>query len=188
MHAFFSAPVWPPSDVFIGVIQYYETHIPAQRNKAQENPRFSRTYENERRSSYYQCSQSARSRKAECIIEGFGFPKSRRLIKASDYQRVYQQARRGQYGPFSWSAHDNELSHPRLGMAIPKRLVKRSVDRSRIKRLLRESFRAQQHDLPAIDVIVSIRQTPKNLYDPETCTRVYEMWRRIAQAYLKRDD
>ena len=49
----------------------------------------------------------------------------------------------------------NDLVHPRLGIAIPRR-VGAANRRNRIKRLLRESFRLMQHDLPSGDHFVAV--------------------------------
>lgn len=46
----------------------------------------------------------------------------------------------------------------RLGMVVPKKKVRRSVDRSHLKRLIRESFRARPEQLVALDVVVLVRR------------------------------
>jgi ribonuclease P protein component len=48
----------------------------------------------------------------------------------------------------------NSLDHPRLGMAIPRKHFSRAVDRNRIKRLIRESFRRWQQMLGGRDLVV----------------------------------
>lgn len=48
----------------------------------------------------------------------------------------------------------NEFSHARLGMAIAKRYVPLSVERNRVRRIIRESFRHYQADLKAVDIVV----------------------------------
>jgi ribonuclease P protein component len=49
----------------------------------------------------------------------------------------------------------NELPHARLGLAISRRAAPRAVDRNRIRRLARESFR--QLELAAVDYVVMAR-------------------------------
>ena len=44
----------------------------------------------------------------------------------------------------------------RLGLAIPKKLAKRAVDRNRIKRLIRESFRTSRPN-DSFDVVVKLK-------------------------------
>lgn len=51
----------------------------------------------------------------------------------------------------------NTLDHARLGLAISARAVPRSLDRNRIKRQARESFRACRAQLPALDIVMMAR-------------------------------
>lgn len=53
-------------------------------------------------------------------------------------------------------ARSNEMDAARLGLAISKRAAKKAVDRNKLKRLARESFR-QQAELPAGDFVVLAR-------------------------------
>jgi ribonuclease P protein component len=48
----------------------------------------------------------------------------------------------------------NNIGTARLGLAISKKCARRSVDRNRLKRIARESFRLSQLDLPGVDVII----------------------------------
>lgn len=54
---------------------------------------------------------------------------------------------------------DNDLGHARLGLAISKRVSKRAVERNRIKRVIRESFRSGRTELPQVDVLVIARSS-----------------------------
>lgn len=49
---------------------------------------------------------------------------------------------------------------PRLGLIIAKRFLPRAVDRNHLKRLIRESFRAQRPELPPTDIIVRLMRRP----------------------------
>lgn len=85
------------------------------------------------------------------------FPKSRRLLAARDYQRVFEGAVKSSDRYLTVLARANEVEVPRLGLAISKRQVRRAVDRNRLKRLARESFREHQQSLCGLDVVVLAR-------------------------------
>lgn len=51
------------------------------------------------------------------------------------------------------AAH-NQKGHPRLGMALSRKVVHNAVTRNRIKRHLRESFRHWQKRLGALDIVL----------------------------------
>ena len=59
---------------------------------------------------------------------------------------------------------------PRLGFAIAKKQVKRAVDRNKLKRLFRESFRQYQAELPSKDFVIMVKhkiifQTNQNIFE-----------------------
>jgi ribonuclease P protein component len=57
-------------------------------------------------------------------------------------------------------ARPNQVGYPRLGMVVAKRLLARAVDRNRVKRCVRESFRQVLPDLPACDFVVRLIAKP----------------------------
>ena len=44
-----------------------------------------------------------------------------------------------------------------MGLTVAKRFVKRANQRNRIKRVIRDSFRLNQHDIPHLDIVVFVR-------------------------------
>lgn len=74
---------------------------------------------------------------------------------------------------------DNELGHARLGLAISKRVSKRAVERNRIKRLLRESFRRVRHQLPAVDLMVMAREQAANVPGPQLLAEIDALWKKL---------
>ncbi len=54
-------------------------------------------------------------------------------------------------------AGPNELGISRLGMIVPKKVIRTAVGRNRIKRLLREWFRLNQADIAGLDVIARLK-------------------------------
>lgn len=49
-------------------------------------------------------------------------------------------------------------SEARLGMVVAKRNVKLAVDRNKLKRLIRESFRLQHQQMQGLDVVVVVKK------------------------------
>jgi ribonuclease P protein component len=45
----------------------------------------------------------------------------------------------------------------RLGLAVPRKQIRKAVERNRVKRLIRESFRQHQALLEGLDVVVVVR-------------------------------
>ena len=48
----------------------------------------------------------------------------------------------------------NDLDQPRLGLAVARRVLSRAVDRHRLKRQIRESFRHHIERLSGLDIVV----------------------------------
>ena len=61
----------------------------------------------------------------------------------------------------------NQLDHPRLGLVVRKKFIKKAVNRNQFKRIVRERFRLSQHDLPAIDIVVMNRAGSDRLPRPQ---------------------
>lgn len=74
----------------------------------------------------------------------------------------------------------NQLGHPRLGMAISRKNVKRAVKRNLIKRQLRESFRLQRAIIGDFDVVVLARPGVDRLTRYELREQIDECWQKIA--------
>ena len=75
------------------------------------------------------------------------FPKKMRLLRASEFERVFEQrCSAADRLVIVYGAH-NEVGHPRLGLTVSRK-VGGAVVRNRWKRCLREAFRRTQHELP----------------------------------------
>ena len=82
------------------------------------------------------------------------FPKSRRLLKSAEFERVFQRRRSQADGMLTMYACENDASHARLGLVVSRKCGD-ATERNRWKRCLREAFRLVQHELPAgIDLVV----------------------------------
>ena len=87
----------------------------------------------------------------------YRFPRRMRLARSRQFEAVYKAGARTAVGPLLVWAAPNDVGHCRLGLAVSRRAGKATV-RNRIRRLIRESFRLLQHDLPPLpggyDVVV----------------------------------
>ncbi len=106
------------------------------------------------------------------------FTRELRLLTPGDFAFVFQQPVRVASPFITILGRPNSLNNPRMGLTVAKRYVKRAHDRNRIKRLIRESFRLQQHKLPARDFVVIVKNGATNL-DNRTLTETLEkLWHR----------
>ena len=66
-----------------------------------------------------------------------------------------------------------------MGLVIAKKHIKRAVQRNRVKRLIRESFRYNQHQLLKIDAIVLSRNGMADLDNPAIYKMLNKLWQNI---------
>ncbi|MBP8184940.1 MAG: ribonuclease P protein component [Pseudomonas sp.] len=76
----------------------------------------------------------------------------------------------------------NDLDHPRLGLVIGKKSVKLSVERNRLKRQIRESYRHSQEALSGWDIVVVARKGLGDLENIELAQQFGKLWKRLARS------
>ncbi|WP_424681640.1 ribonuclease P protein component [Frateuria sp. YIM B11624] len=108
-----------------------------------------------------------------------GLPRDARVRRAGDFAALRQAS--GRFGGrcFSVRWRPNGLDHARLGLAISKRVSKRAVERNRIKRLVRESFRRVRPGLPPVDLVVMAREAAAGVPGTELLVELDTLWRRL---------
>jgi ribonuclease P protein component len=74
-----------------------------------------------------------------------------RLSRSRDFDAVYRRGRSvsTRFLTLYWFTRDEDEGDPRLGLSVPKKAVAGAVARNRIKRRLRELWRARVEALPA---------------------------------------
>ena len=103
-------------------------------------------------------------------------PKRRRLSRSAEFERVYRQGRSkaNRYLVlYAFPRERDDVSSPeeedgpRLGLSVSKR-VGGAVDRSKVKRVLREAFWSEAERLPAgSDYVVVARPDSRDLAERE---------------------
>jgi ribonuclease P protein component len=97
-------------------------------------------------------------------------PKRRRLSRSAEFERVYRQGRsKGNrfLVLYAFPREDDAAEGPRLGLSVGRR-VGGAVDRTRVKRVLREAFWEEARRLPeGSDYVVVARPESLGLTERE---------------------
>jgi ribonuclease P protein component len=93
------------------------------------------------------------------------FARRYRLTKTDEFSSVFgfRRAIRGKVLMLHYQPRPEGKSEARLGLVVAKKLLKRAVDRNRVKRIVREQFRLRLAGLPALDMIVRLAVKPAPL-------------------------
>ncbi|CAM3494295.1 ribonuclease P protein component [Parendozoicomonas haliclonae] len=109
----------------------------------------------------------------------FGFSRDLRLLKASEFKRVFDKAEvKVSDQNILILARRNDLDISRLGLVIAKKNVKTAVSRNRIKRVIRETFRHSQNSLKGLDYVVLARKGLGELDNRQLHSLLNKQWLR----------
>ena len=109
--------------------------------------------------------------------------KNHKLSESEDFQRVFKQNKslRDRYWLILYRPNGLEVS--RLGMAVAKKNVKQAVQRNRIKRIIRESFRKKKEDIAGVDVVVLARQGVCKESNRALNTAIVKQWNALEHEF-----
>ena len=85
------------------------------------------------------------------------FGPERRLRRRNDFSKILSGGIRLNVQVVTIVVRPNEADHPRLGLAVSRRVARSAVTRHRLKRHIRESFRHHTESLAGLDVVVLAR-------------------------------
>lgn len=108
-----------------------------------------------------------------------GFARGSRLLTPSQFDAVYGTRRRVVDSCFSINVAPNELGFPRLGLSIGAKAVGDAVERNRVKRQVRESFRHEAAQLPALDLVVGARNGARTAHNARLRESLAALWTEI---------
>lgn len=112
----------------------------------------------------------------------YQFRKQQRLLKQALFAAVFADAPiRASHPNFLILARPNESGVARIGLVIPKKHVRKANHRNQIKRIARETFRKEQHNLPAIDAIVLARRGAEIVPRQQLTSVFTGLWKRITK-------
>ncbi len=113
-------------------------------------------------------------------MNNYGFPRQVRLLSAEDYRNVFNDVTcKVSNRHILLLARESTTQHARVGLVVAKKNVRKAVERNRLKRLVRDSFRLHQHNLEPLDIVFLSRPGVSDL-DNETITKQLEiLWQRL---------
>lgn len=103
--------------------------------------------------------------RARRVSRPFGHPRSRRIVAKLDFERAFRLGSRARGSILLVVARPNGLDRTRLGLSVGKSIWKGAVQRNRVRRIFRESFRLSYPELPAGVDLVLIPAAPKLVPD-----------------------
>lgn len=105
------------------------------------------------------------------------FGRKLRLLTAPDYKVVFGKAELKVSCPqLLILAIKSGYEDPRLGLVIAKKHIRLAVERNRVKRLIRESFRKHQQLLIEMDIVILARSGADRLDNKDFVTLVEKLW------------
>ncbi|MBK6355881.1 MAG: ribonuclease P protein component [Betaproteobacteria bacterium] len=90
------------------------------------------------------------------------FARRYRLTKTDEFSSVFgfRKAIRGKLLMLHYQPRPEGNNEARLGLVVAKKLLKRAVDRNKVKRVVREQFRLRLAGLPAVDLVIRLAAKP----------------------------
>jgi ribonuclease P protein component len=116
------------------------------------------------------------------VATSLKLPRARRLRQPWEFKRAYALGQRLGNALFTAVVQPNGLTAPRLGMSIAARVVRRAVQRNRLRRVIRESFRAHQCELPALDLVIGVRASAVSAESARLRAALEQLWQKVASA------
>ena len=104
------------------------------------------------------------------------FPRQLRLTRAAEYRQTFTDNKRVGDANITILVGKKTGLGPRLGFAIAKKQIAKAVQRNRLKRLFRESFRRNQHRLPAKDMVIMVRRSIMLVDSAQLNSKLEEHW------------
>jgi len=105
-------------------------------------------------------------------------PRTARLLSGAQFKAVF--AGRRSCGNELFRVHFVPSDQARLGMAVSRRVSNKAIDRNRIRRRIRETFRLRRDRLAAMDYVVVARSAARHA-DPRVLNaKLEQLWQRFS--------
>ena len=109
------------------------------------------------------------------------FPKASRLLNAADYSAVFDQTHfKVSCRYFLILARISHDANTRLGLIVAKKHITTAVQRNRLKRLIRTSFRSLETFPRYLDLVVLVRKGADKIHNRQAFAQLNTLWADVA--------
>ena len=109
----------------------------------------------------------------------FKFPRQLKLANADDFKKVFANPNRTGDALLVLLYCENNLTHPRLGLAVSKKHIRTAVKRNKVKRVIREFFRTEQSTKKGLDIVVLSRPGLASAHNSQIRFSLRKLWTRL---------
>ena len=113
------------------------------------------------------------------------FPRELRLLTPAHFENVFSNAIPAVSPQLTLLGKVNAHNHPRLGITVSKKRLKHAHERNRVKRLIRESFRLNQQNLPHIDIVVVAKSGLDKMTNQQIFDLLEKLWKKLTKRCVK---
>ena len=108
-------------------------------------------------------------------VERTSLSKSERLLLKADFSAVFNKPNgRFSTNPLRLLYRKNDLGLSRIGIIIPKKIVRLATSRNRHKRLIKEEFRLVKECLPNVDIVLLLNKRVCERELLQSCERIWK--------------
>ena len=107
-------------------------------------------------------------------LENTSFSRSEKLLLKTDFAAVFRSPNgRFSANPLRMIYRDNDLGLSRIGIIVPKKIVRLATSRNRHKRVIREQFRLVKDCLPNVDIVLLLSERGREKELVQGCGRIW---------------
>lgn len=117
----------------------------------------------------------------ESSSRGFSFSREDKLVHKNEFDQVFINPKKVYHEGLLFLFAKNNIGFPRLGLAIPKRILPKASKRNYIKRCVRETFRQkkQAFHVQGIDIVVLPNKSIQGVMSENWFTLCEQGWARV---------
>ena len=108
-------------------------------------------------------------------LKSASFDKSEKLLLKADFSTVFSHPHwRFSASPLRMLCRRNDLGLSRIGIIVPKKIVRLATSRNRHKRVIREQFRLFKEYLPNVDIVLLLNKRVCEKELMQSCERIWK--------------